>query len=131
MAPDCVFRLDRENWLGTNPEGAAHAYNSTASVSVRARASSIAVHITSHYHWRKIWAEGIRCTQRRYVRLVPDHMARGEVLITVDLTAANARGVPMHRAEGGVVLARGDIPPTCFVRVVDGRTGASLSTGVE
>jgi 2'-phosphotransferase len=87
-----------------------------------------AVHGTTLAAWQHIKTDGLRRMSRNHV-----HMALGEpgvdgvisgmrrssdVLIYVDVAAAEARGIPFFLSTNGVVLTPGPIPPACFRRVV-------------
>lgn len=103
-----------------------------------------AVHGTFLSSWPAIRSGGLRRMARKHVHMATDlpgesgvisGMRRSaEVLVWVDLLAAHRAGVPFFRSANSVILTpglgdEGTVPPSCFSRVIERRTGKELEVG--
>jgi len=96
-----------------------------------------AVHGTYQEAWEIIKQEGISRMSRNHIHLAKDlpgesgvisGMRRScQVLIWIDIAAAEQAGLVFVRSENGVILTKGPIPPSCFSRVVERSTGEEMS----
>jgi 2'-phosphotransferase len=97
----------------------------------------LALHGTYKNTWEIIKREGLSRMDRNYVHLAKDlpgesgvisgMRASCEVLIWVDVAAAQRAGLSFGESENGVVLTEGPIPPSCFSKVILRSTGEELS----
>ncbi|XP_067680687.1 tRNA 2'-phosphotransferase 1-like isoform X2 [Haliotis asinina] len=101
------------------------------------------IHGTYLHAWNSIKSQGLKKMKRNHI-----HFAAGEpgedgvisgmrkscdVMIYVDVARAIAAGVKFFKSANNVILSPGVgdgvIPPSCFSRVIDRRTGAELLYG--
>jgi 2'-phosphotransferase len=95
-----------------------------------------ALHGTYLDIWETIKREGLSRMSRNFVHLAKDlpgesgvisgMRASCQVLIWVDIAAAERAGLNFGESENGVVLTKGPIPPSCFSKVCLRSTGEEL-----
>mmetsp|Transcript_15219 Transcript_15219/g.17935 ORF Transcript_15219/g.17935 Transcript_15219/m.17935 type:complete len:130 (-) Transcript_15219:934-1323(-) len=98
----------------------------------------VCIHGTYFAAWKTIQQQGLSRMKRNHIHFASglpedDQVISGmrkscQIYIFIDLPKAFSLGIKFFRSDNGVILSpgiepQGSIPPTCFSKVIEARTG--------